>query len=642
MKTSARSEVHQGQWPLRRTLCVGLLTGLTLSSASFAASAPTGEATLPWRAAGLGARAAAAHLLDRFAFGPRPGDIERVVATGLDRWLESQLEPVPDPALASRLEDMPSLHMAPEHIRQRYASFGRLRRMMKHAGAYEDPTAVTGEAIRDPAFAERRMLRAYARQTGLATERDLIDELVGQKLLHAVYSRNQLREVLTGFWLDHFHVSILDSEVTPAVTSFERDAIRPRALGTFLPLLEATARHPAMLAYLDNARSGAAEGATRAFDLDAFLDVWAAEDGARIVNAFRRQSNESNRGINENYARELLELHTVGVDGGYDEHDVRETARAFTGWTVMPPGVNGRVAAPKVLTLLSRRPGSGFVVDGEFLFRADRHDADAKRVLGVSLAAGRGIDDGRDVLRMLAKHPSTARHLARKLAVRFVSDDPPDALVDRLSEVFARSGGDTRALIRAIARSPHFWSAAARHGKVKTPFELAASALRATGAEIENPLPVMRRVAKLGQPAYAATAPTGFPDTAEAWLNGGTVVARLRFGLDLAAGAIAGLDIDLGALTGEMRTARRKRVAKRLTHQLLPGRDAPTLAPLESVLRDPRIGTRLANELRGDTRGGASRATDELIAFEDFEVDPERSLATVAGLILGSPAFQRR
>jgi uncharacterized protein (DUF1800 family) len=442
---------------------------------------------LPWKEAGLTEREAAVHLLNRFAYGPRPGDVDAVVAMGLDRWFERQLAAdLPDARLAERLQGLPALRLSAAEIARTYPSRGQAYYEARLAGALPEESEGEGEV--------RAAFLRWAERQGYRRQRELTAQLTAQKLYRAVLSENQLAEVMTDFWFNHFNVSMTDDKARSWLLSYERDAIRPHALGRVRSLLEATARHPAMLLYLDNAQSTAAEGAAS----------------------------------NENYARELMELHTLGVDGGYSEEDVAEVARAFTGWTVAPP----------------RKKGSG---DGGFLFRAGRHDAGAKSVLGRRLAAGRGLEDGEEVLNLLAAHPATARHLATKLAVRFVSDRPPAALVDRLASVAQRTGGDVRALLRALAAAPEFWSRESVGAKIKSPFELAASALRATGADLQSPREVVRWVARMGQPLYACQAPTGYPDRAEAWVSTGALVNRMNFSLELASGAVDGVRLDRAA-----------------------------------------------------------------------------------------------
>ncbi|MFL6292210.1 MAG: DUF1800 domain-containing protein, partial [Thermoanaerobaculia bacterium] len=310
-------------------------------------------------------------------------------------------------------------------------------------------------------------------------------------------------------------------------------------------------------------------------------------------------------GLNENYARELLELHTLGVDAGYTQQDVVEVARAFTGWTIMPPGPRREMIERRMTG--ARR--AGFQQEGEFLFRADAHDSGAKTVLGRKLPAGRGIEDGEAVLDLLAVHPATAKHLATKLAVRFVSDEPSPALVDRLAAVYLKSGGQVKPMLQAIAESPEFWGSVG--DKIKSPFELAVSAVRGLGGDVRDPRESLRWIADMGQKLYAYQAPTGYPDRAAAWVNTGSLVNRMNFGLQLAAGRVRGVDFDLNG-----GTASRDEALRVYAERLLPGRDLePALALLQPMANDP----------------GLPKKVEGATAVEQ-----------VVGVILGSPEFQRR
>ncbi|MES1243322.1 MAG: DUF1800 domain-containing protein [Acidobacteriota bacterium] len=519
---------------------------------------------LPWKEAGLTEREAAAHLLNRFAYGPRPGEVDAVVKMGLDRWFERQLAAgLPDRRLDERLDRLPALDLS-----------------------------ATEMALAD------------------MPRRELAGQLLAQKLWRAVESENQLSEVMTDFWFNHFNVSLTDNQSRAYVLSYERDAIRPNALGSVRDLLEATAKHPAMLLYLDNAQSSAPDEAPTTFT------------PRRRPPAEPPMESTGRRvrphGLNENYARELLELHTLGVDAGYTQQDVVEVARAFTGWSVLPPGPR-REQVERRLERVGRARGLGFQRDGEFLFRADQHDAAAKTVLGKKLPAGRGIEDGEQVLDLLALHPATARHLASKLAVRFVSDNPPRALVDRLAAVYLKSGGQVRPVLRALVESPELWSREAVGAKIKSPFELAASSLRGLGAEVDEPRDTLRWVSDMGQKLYAYQAPTGFPDRAEAWVNTGSLLSRMNFGLQLAAGRVRGVEFDLAALGGGRgghEPADRKAALREYAGLLLPGRDLkPALALLEPTVADPEL---------------------------PKKVERSTAVEQVVGVILGSPEFQRR
>jgi len=319
--------------------------------------------------------------------------------------------------------------------------------------------------------------------------------LQAAKVMRAAYSERQLEEILVDFWFNHFNVFAGKGMTRNYVVEYERDAIRPYVLGNFRDMLGATAKSPAMLFYLDNWLSSSADGAGRP------------------------QAKRAN-GINENYARELLELHTLGVDGGYTQQDIVNVAKAFTGWTMRP------------------RQGSGF------MFAANRHERGDKVVLGHAIRSG-GIDEGERVLDIVAAHPSTARHIARKLAMRFVSDTPPAALVDRAAAAFTSTGGDLRAVVKAIVTSPQFSAPAARRAKVKTPLEFVASALRATGAEVRNALPLARTLRDMGMPLYFCQPPTGYDETAPAWVTAGALVSRMNFAVDLSKNAVQGVRVPL-------------------------------------------------------------------------------------------------
>ena len=431
------------------------------------------------------------HVLNRVAFGPRPGDVDRVRSIGLERYIEEQLRPerLSDASMNDRLRGLTTIGLSAGEIAERYERPAMEARRERRQQAKDAEPRPEPQKARDPQ-------RQQANR--------VVAELAEQKVLRAVYSDRQLQEVLTDFWFNHFNVDARKNRERFLLTVYERDAIRPHVLGTFRDLLEATARDPAMLVYLDNWMS-AAEGHV-------------ARPNRRGAEAGKRAP----RGLNENYARELMELHTLGVDGGYTQKDVTEVARAFTGWTIEPP-----------------RRGSGF------RFEPRMHDAGAKVVLGHTIKAGGGESDGEQVLDILAKHPSTARFIATKLARRFVSDVPPPALVDRAAARFRETGGDLREVTRTILTSREFLSPDAYYAKVKTPFEFVVSALRATGTEIGDAGPIVRELREMGMPLYMCQPPTGYADTADAWVNTGALVTRLNYALKL-----AGPDTQMAQLLG--------------------------------------------------------------------------------------------
>jgi uncharacterized protein (DUF1800 family) len=643
---------------------------------------------MPWKQAGLTERAAAAHLLNRFAFGPRPGEVEAVVKMGLDRWFERQLgAALPDGKLQEDLRDLPALGMSTAQILETYPPTGLVLLQAKQAGVLPDD--VKKGDLKKGADAEKRealkaKVLAFAAQKGYRPEKELLGQLMTQKLARAVESENQLREVMTDFWFNHFNVSLTDNKARPFLLSYERDAIRPRALGSFRDLLEATAKSPAMLVYLDNAQSSAAEDEPTTMQEQmgrrpgpragmgglgrrGALGMRGLPDRRPMGEAQDPRKRMKPRGVNENYARELMELHTLGVDGGYTQQDVVQVARAFTGWTILPVQPRAREAAETRLARAERIGGLGFHQEGDFLFRADQHDAAEKTVLGTRLPAGRGIEDGEAVLDLLAAHRATARHISAKLAVRFVSDHPPQALVDRLTDVYLKTGGDVRKMLTAIVESPEFWSRDAVGSKIKSPFELAVSALRATGGDVIDPRETLKWIQRMGQPLYAYQAPTGYPDRAEAWVNTGSLLNRMNFGLQLAADRVKGVSIDLPALNQGREPESREEALRTYAALLMPGRDlAATLKLLTPMVSDPNLAKKVdqaappekaspankgnledelvygASETAPQTRSIKVRGKLGDLPKQPVDRRPPTPLEQVVGVILGSPEFQRR
>jgi uncharacterized protein (DUF1800 family) len=678
--------------------------------APLAPTAPTGHGSalrLPWKEAGLTERQAAAHLLNRFAFGPRPGEIDQVVALGLDRWIELQLAAAqPDPNLDARLQALPALSLAEADIVRVYPTAAQILAQARKEGVLTEDEVIAAKAdkaaknlyakdgkagagagagadsgldLERPEL--RAKLLAFARSRGYRPERELMAQLQAQKLFRAAEARNQLQEVMTDFWFNHFNVSQTNGRARPYLLSYERDAIRPNALGAVRGLLDATARHPAMLLYLDNAESTAAPNAPTLLGDEvgmrraARFGGAAGTAGAAGATGAKGAKRAKPHGLNENYARELMELHTLGVDGGYSQKDVVEVARAFTGWTVLPTGP-AREAAERRLERARQYGGLGFRTDGDFLFRADMHDSGVKNVLGYQLPAGRGIEDGEAVLTILARHPATALHLSTQLAVRFVSDKPPAALIARLVATYGHGNGDIREMLRTLVQSPEFWSRDAVGAKVKSPFELAVSAVRAAGAHVEEPRALLAWISRMGEPLYAYQAPTGYPDRADAWVNTGSLLNRMNFGLQFAAQRIAGLDMDLPALRDGHEPESREEALRVYAALMLPGRDlGTTIRMLTPMVSDPGLVHRIdeaapkaaastaaavaAAAARGEEGtmapavsrggggagdgggGGGRRRQGELVRAARPQ-HPPTPVEQVVGLILGSPEFQRR
>ena len=509
------------------------------------------------------------HALNRLGYGPRPGDVERVRTMGLSAYVERQLSPrrIEDPAMEPALAGYPVLGSSPAQL----------------VREYPQPSPQARQRMAQGEMSRQEMMEMYPPERRPAV---ITTQMQAARITRAVLSERQLEEVMVDFWFNHFNVYAQKGAVRWMLPAYEREAIRPHALGRFRDLVLATARHPAMLFYLDN---------------------WLSTRDDLVVsggpNAGRRM------GLNENYARELMELHTLGVDGGYTQQDVVEVARCFTGWTI-------------------DRPQQG----GGFVFRPLAHDRGPKRVLGQVIPAGGGQQDGERVIDILVRHPSTAHFIATKLARRFVSDEPPAALVDRAAGTFERTDGDIRAVLVAILTSPEFWSPEAYRAKIKTPLEVVASAFRTLDGHLApagagpdalagGGGALAREVGKLGAPLYEAQPPTGYPDRAEAWVNSGALLARMNFALGLAHNRLRGARVELPRFLDGADRSEPAQVLDRLLQVVLHGEaTARTRAVLASELESAEI----------------TRTTPYDRTTKDTDVEK------LVALVLGSPEFQRR
>jgi uncharacterized protein (DUF1800 family) len=516
------------------------------------------------------------HFLNRATFGARPQDLDAVRRDGVAAFLDRQLHPerIDDGALETRLAGFETLNLSSKQIAEQYyqpAQDARRRRQMEAQAA-----AKAGNGTGAPAPAPKPADPPNTSDQALfRRERQVLLELSDQKMLRAVYGERQLQEVLVDFWFNHFNVFAGKGADRGLLTAYERDVIRPRVFGRFRDLLGATAESPAMLFFLDNWLSVDPNGPHPEAGGEGRKAGNTTMPGGRGRQppaprlpppAFRLPpgrpaqpaAKPARRGLNENYARELMELHTLGVDGGYTQKDVVEVARCFTGWTIAQP-----------------RDG------GDFRFDPRQHDPGQKVVLGHVIKAGGGREDGDRVLDILARDPHTAHFIASKLVRRFVADDPPPALVDRVARRFRETDGDLREVYRAIFLAPEFWSAQARGAKVKTPFEFVASALRVTGARMDDAAAAVQAVRTLGMPLYFCQPPTGYADRADAWVTTGALVSRMNFALALVDNRLPAVRVDLAALAGtpDLALARTQ-----VLRQLLDNNASPvTLAVLDKA-----------------------------------------------------------
>ena len=626
------------------------------------------------------------HVLNRLGFGPRPGDLEKVKAIGLQKYIEQQLNPteIDDTTAEAKVRNLEVFKMSTAQVFARYPSPGTLLRqleggrqaqadanarrnaaMMPAAGEPAQPVARTQTERRE----RQRKLDEIYRKYDLRPARQLMPQIVSNRVLRAVYSERQLQEVMVDFWQNHFNVFSGKNAVRWYIPSYERDVLRKHALGNFKDLVVGTAQHPAMLFFLDNFQSVAQNGgnqnrggngrlaqAVRSGTLTPQMresvkrnqGLTDAQLDARIKRLQTAAQNQRRRGINENYARELMELHTLGVDGGYTQKDIVEVARAFTGWTIADPRGYRRAAAGMItgeedrrLARLQRQAGvPNDVESGEFYFNAGTHDDGEKNVLGQKVNEG-GVKDGLKVIDILVKHPSTAKFIARKLAVKFVSDKPSEALVDRVSAAFTKSSGDIKTTLRAIFTDKEFFAPETYRAKIKTPFELAVSSIRAVGGDTNGGPAMVAMLNKLGEVPYGYQAPTGYPDTAEDWVNTGALLERLNFAVAVASNRIPGTRVDLKQFSGDSKAKiLDKAIAEILDGEIAPTTRASLVKQLERPLPEVKAGNVAdenedPDEMPAMRRGGGRQA-------RLLEPTGNPEVFKVVSLVLGTPEFQRQ
>jgi uncharacterized protein (DUF1800 family) len=439
------------------------------------------------------------HVLNRLGFGARPNDIEAVRKIGLRQYIEQQLHPedIKDPRADDRVAHLTSLRLTRDQVFEQYPEPGQLMSELGLRNPGENVTPADQQMA-------RRKVEEYMMVNNLGRPQQLLQQLVTNRIVRGVYSERQLQEVMTDFWFNHFNIYWDKGADRWLTTDFEMKVIRPRAFGKFKDLLQATAQSPAMLFYLDNHLSSVPDPRVE-----------------KLRNRINRPAANRKTGINENYARELMELHTLGVDGGYNQKDVTEVARAFTGWTIDQPRQNAN-----------------------FVFRPQMHDRGDKLVLDHKISNG-GMQDGLKVIEILARHPSTARFISTKLVRRFVSDNPPQSLIDKVAATYTKTDGDIREMLRTLFFSDEFMSPETYGDKMKTPLEYVVSSIRALDGDTAGDQQIARAMQQMGQPLYQYIAPTGFPDRTDQWMSDGALVARLNFAVSLTAGRLQDTRVSL-------------------------------------------------------------------------------------------------
>ncbi|OCX53479.1 hypothetical protein BEL04_04035 [Mucilaginibacter sp. PPCGB 2223] len=654
-------------------------SAVALSSFFRGPGLPAKSFAFPYKQAGLTERQAAAHLLNRFTYGATPGEVDAVVKIGLEKWFQQQLEAKQaDPALDSMLAQYKDLTLSNEQIVAEYPKNGQLVRMAVKEGIISKDSVNNLKADKKE---YREQIKAYMDKNGLKPQQELLRQFVNAKIFRAAYTNNQLQEVLTDFWFNHFNVSFTKNDCAEFIPVYERDAIRPNVLGKFDKILLATAKSPAMLYFLDNFSSVGVN--TNAKQPNARRAQFIQQQQEQMMQAdpnspqakflANAQKARKAQGLNENYAREVMELHTLGVDGGYTQSDVTQAAKVLTGWTIFPMNDGYGNAARKIVDTYgtANMEKNGFVRDGDFLFNANRHDEGQKVVLGHTFPAGGGYQEGVDLLEMLAHHPSTAKFITKKIAVRFVSDTPPQSLLDKMAKSFTDHDGDIKEVLITMASSPEFWSAQSLREKTKSPFELAISSVRALDAHITAPYPLYLWITKMGQKLYYYQAPTGFPDRGQYWINTGALLNRMNFGLALATKRIPGITFDLKALNNNREPESAQEGLVTYGKLIMPERNLDqTIARLTPMLNDPDLGKKI-DEAAGKTKSvqdmnaggddnnmmqmadnaknykaklnkGGGAAGDRLMYAMQNSPGQNSMLSQVVGILIGSPEYQRR
>jgi uncharacterized protein (DUF1800 family) len=625
------------------------------------------------------------HVLNRLGFGARPGDLEKVKALGLQKYIDQQLDPTPisDSIAEAKVKNLEVFNLSTAEVFAKYPNPGALLRQLEGGRqaqantqnrknqntAMPVPQADEAQMTVDERRERQQKLQELYRKYNLRPANQMLPQIVSNRVLRAVYSEKQLQEVMVDFWQNHFNVFSGKAAVRWYIPSYERDVLRKNALGNFKDLVVGTAQHPAMLFFLDNFESVApnapAQGSNSRLEEAIRSGNLTPQMRERIkrnrgitdeqldqrIKRGQQTQNRPRKGLNENYARELMELHTLGVDGGYTQKDIVEVARAFTGWTIADPRGYRRAAAGMIkgeedlrLARIQRRAGVPDDIDsGEFYFNERQHDREVKTILGQKVVEG-GVKDGLKVIDILVKHPSTAKFIARKLAAKFVNDKPSEALVARVADAFSKSSGDIKTTLRALFTDKEFFAPENYRAKIKTPFELAVSSIRAVGGETNAGPPMMAMLNKLGEVPYGYQAPTGYPDTAEDWVNTGALLERLNYAIAVASNRIPGTRVNLNTFEGKDRSA----ILDKAISEILKGEiSAATRATLVKQMEQALPEVKPAVEPEDDDEAPIMRAAEQQGRNRNrqgrlLEPSGNPDIFKAVSLVLGAPEFQRQ
>ncbi len=615
------------------------------------------------------------HVLNRLGFGARPGDIEKVKAIGLQKYIDGQLNAnSKDSAeIAARLKNFEVLNMETSEIFAKYPNPGALLRQLeggrRNAAQNQNADQMT-DADRK---ARQQKLREYYQEYDLKPANQIIGQMQMSRIIRAVYSENQLEEQMVDFWMNHFNVYAGKAAVRWYIPSYERDVIRKNALGNFKDLVTGTAQHPAMLFYLDNFQSVSPDAVADTTQRGNGRLQRALQNGRlnprqrermrargltdeqidqRVERAKTMVNNQRQRGLNENYARELMELHTLGVDGGYTQQDIVEVAKAFSGWTIADPRGYRNAAANEIkgtenrqIQRLQRLAGVPEDLDsGEFYFNSNWHDKNTKTVLGQKINQG-GMKDGLKVIDILVSNPSTAKFISKKLAVKFVNDNPSEELVNKMAQAFQKSGGDIKTTLRAMFDSPEFYAPENYRAKIKTPFELLVSSLRALDADVRHSPALLGLLNKMGEPLYGYQAPTGYPDTAEDWVNTGALLERMNFAVALSSNRIPNTKVNLAKFEANSKAEiLNKAIGEVLNNEISANTKTTLLKQIEQPLPEVKL-TEESDEMETDSammQGNGQSGRGQMRQARLLNPSGNAEVFKVIGLLLGSPEFQRQ